>query len=66
MATIRTTERSRRRPARRLIRDPAMRAALGVALSGIVAPASVVEEELNGEDERAFDSVQLGDLAKPI
>lgn len=66
MATIRSTERSRNRPAKRIIRDPATRAALGLALSGIIAPTSVVEEELYAEGERPFDSVQLGDLAKPI
>ena len=74
-ATIRSTERRRTRPAKRLIRDSATRTALGIipdpdggtALTyGAVPSTSLVEAELSTETGAPFDSVQLGDLAKRI
>jgi hypothetical protein len=61
LATIRTLERRRTRPAKRIIRDP-IRQQMMAGLSG---PA-VIEEELSPETEVPFEAVQLGDLAKPI
>jgi hypothetical protein len=66
LATIRSSERRRTRPAKRVIRDPATRAALGLGLAGIFASTNLVEEELSPEEEVPFNSVQLGDFAKPI
>jgi len=58
LATIRTIERRRTRPAKRVIRE-----AVGSLLNG---PGRVVEEELAPEAEVPFEAVRLGDLAKPI
>ena len=58
LATIRTIERRRTRPAKRIIRE-----AVGSLLNG---PGRVVEEELAPEVEMPFEAVRLGDLAKPI
>jgi hypothetical protein len=66
LATIRSSERRRTRPAKRVIRDPATRAAPGLGLAGIFASTNLVEEELSPEEEVPFNSVQLGDFAKPI
>jgi hypothetical protein len=86
MASIRSTDRRRTRPAKRVIRDSTTRTALalgmiptGVALGvvpdpapraalglGAISPTSFIEEELSPETEIPFDSLQLGDLAKPI
>lgn len=57
LATLRSVERRRTRPAKRVIRE----AGLGFSLRG-----NVVEEELAPEAEVPFDAVRLGDLAKPI
>jgi hypothetical protein len=64
LSTIRTTERRRTRPAKRVTtRESGLSAALS-RLGG--TSASVIEEELSPEEEVPFESVQLGDLAKPI
>jgi hypothetical protein len=60
LATIRTIERSRTRPAKRITRQ-VNRLELAVGL-----PGRVVEEELAPEAEVPFEAVRLGDLAKPI
>jgi hypothetical protein len=59
MATIRTTERSRTRPAKRIIRDNS-------ALASFLLRGNVVEEEIPAEAEIPFEAVRVGDLAKPI
>ena len=65
LATIRTAERRRIRPAKRITREPSW--AAGVGLSRMLGGSGVVmEEELSPEAEIPFDSVQLGDFAKPI
>ncbi len=61
MATIRTIERRRTRPAKRIIRESF--GALSLTLGG---PGKVIEEELAPEAEMPFEAVRLGDLAKPI
>jgi hypothetical protein len=67
MATIRSIERRRTRPARRIIRESANSAtAVARALGIISSPLNVIEEEIAPETEVPFDSVQLGDYAKPI
>jgi hypothetical protein len=58
LATIRTIERRRTRPAKRITRE-----VVGSLLNG---PGRVVEEELAPEVEMPFEAVRLGDLAKPI
>ena len=64
LSTIRTIERRRTRPARRITtRESGLSAALS-RLGG--TSASVIEEELSPEEEVPFESVQLGDFAKPI
>jgi hypothetical protein len=69
LSTIRSSERRRTRPAKRIIRDPdhdwsRLSGVVGRAYFG--SPASVIEEDLAPEEEVPFDSVQLGDLAKPV
>jgi hypothetical protein len=67
IATVRSTERSRTRPAKRIIRESANSATTVARALRIMYPsASVIEEEIAPEAEVPFDSVQLGDLAKPI
>jgi len=62
VATIRTIERRRSGPAKRIVREPTAGARwLAPGLSG-----RVVEEELPPEIELPFEAVRLGDLAKPI
>jgi hypothetical protein len=63
LATIRTMERRRARPAKRIVREPS-RHWMVAGLPG--TQGNVIEEELSPELEVPFDSVQLGDLAKPI
>ncbi|MDB5398999.1 MAG: hypothetical protein JWQ55_1017 [Rhodopila sp.] len=63
MATIRSTERRRTRPAKRIIREQSWATNL---LSRAGAPSGVIEEEIAPETEVPFESVQLGDFAKPI
>jgi hypothetical protein len=58
MATLRTIERRRTRPAKRVVREAG---SAGFALRG-----NVIEEELAPEAEMPFDAVRLSDLAKPI
>ena len=67
LSTIRTTERRRTRPAKRITREPGWgtSAALQAAV-GRLGLVPVIEEELSPETEVLFESVQLGDLAKPI
>jgi hypothetical protein len=60
LATIRTLQRRRVRPGKRIIRETARH------WTTFDAPSSVTEEELAPETEVPFESVQLGDLAKPI
>jgi hypothetical protein len=65
LSTLRTIERRRTRPAKRIItREPGL-GSQGFIMSRLAGP-SVTEEELAPEEEVPFDSVQLGDLAKPI
>jgi len=60
IATIRTIERSRTRPAKRITRESgALSFTLGV-------PGRVIEEELAPEAEMPFEAVRIGDLAKPM
>ena len=68
MATVRSVERRGIRPAKRIIREPATGvSSLARALLGDVRSSTgVIEEELAPEAEMPFESVQLGDLAKPI
>nr|WP_294506139.1 hypothetical protein [uncultured Rhodopila sp.] len=61
LATIRTLERRRTRPAKRIIRETAR-----PWWNNPNAPSNVIEEELSPEIEVPFESVQLGDFAKPI
>jgi|tagenome__1003787_1003787.scaffolds.fasta_scaffold20785972_2 hypothetical protein len=62
LATIRTLERHRTRPAKRIIREPSRQVLPGVFGSS----ANVIEEELSPETETPFEAVQRGDFAKPI
>jgi hypothetical protein len=59
VATLRTLERSRTRPPKRIIRE---------GYGGFVfgTPGKVIEEELAPEAEVPFEAVHLGDFAKPI
>jgi hypothetical protein len=61
LATIRTIERRRTRPAKRITRE-----AVGALSLAAGLPGRVVEEELAPEAEMPFEAVRLGDLAKPI
>lgn len=65
LATLRTINRRRTRGStKRITREPAWATA---GLSGMLGGlAAVTEEELSPEEEVPFDSVQLGDLAKPV
>jgi hypothetical protein len=58
LATLRTMERRRTRPGKRVYRD-----GIGRVIGGI---STVVEEEIPAEEELPFEAVRLGDLAKPI
>jgi hypothetical protein len=62
LATIRTIERRRLRPAKRVVREPTPIPGLGPSFWG----GKVVEEELSQESELPFEAVRLGDFAKPI
>jgi hypothetical protein len=64
MATIRSMERRRAGPAKRIVREPSRHWMSNYGVPG--ATGNVIEEELSPEVEVPFDSVQLGDLAKPI
>jgi hypothetical protein len=70
LATIRTMERRRTRPAKRILREPNRHEPGRHWMSSYIgvpgAPGNVIKEELSPEVEVPFDSVQLGDLAKPI
>jgi hypothetical protein len=59
LATLRTMERRRTRPAKRIRRETF--GALSLAAGG-----NVIEEELAPEEEIPFEAVRLGDLAKQI
>jgi hypothetical protein len=61
LATIRTIERRRTRPAKRIIHEAVGALSLVAGLRG-----KVIEEELAPETEMPFEAVRLGDLAKPI
>jgi hypothetical protein len=61
LATIRTLERQRTRPAKRTIREAVSALSVAAGLRG-----KVIEEELAPEAEVPFEAVRLGDLAKPI
>jgi hypothetical protein len=71
LATIRTLERRRTRPAKRIIHQ-AGRQTMSDLIDAIRAQAmfgsaaNVIEEELSPENEVPFEAVQLGDFAKPI
>jgi hypothetical protein len=69
LATVRTLERHRTRPAKRIIREPGrqMMSDLGFGVKGVFgSSANVIEDELSPETEVPFEAVQLGDFAKPI
>lgn len=67
MATVRSIERRRTRPARRIVRESANSAStLARAFGMIPSTSGVIEEELSAEEEVPFEAVQLGDFAKPI
>lgn len=67
LSTIRTTERRRTRPAKRITRAPGRsNSAAAFAAFSNLGIGSVIEEELSPEEEVPFNSVQLGDFAKPI
>jgi hypothetical protein len=66
LSTIRSIERRRTRPAKRITRQPGWGTGGGIMAGLIGGTGSVVEEELSQEEEVPFESVQLGDLAKPI
>ena len=61
LSTIRSIERRRTRPAKRITRE-----AVGVLALAAGMPGRVIEEELAPEAEMPFEAVRLGDLAKPI
>jgi hypothetical protein len=61
LATLRTTELRRTRPAKRVVRE-----AVGALSLGLGNRGNVIEEELAPETEMPFEAVRLGDLAKPI
>jgi hypothetical protein len=61
LATIRSIERRRTRPGKRIFRE-----AGGVLSLVSGMPGRVIEEELAPEAEVPFEAVRLGDLAKPI
>jgi len=62
IATVRSTERGRRRGAtRRVVRQSATGPlSIGFGTGGLV------EEEIPGDEDRPFSNAQKGDLAKPI
>jgi len=66
MATIRTIERRRTRPAKRIVREGG--GLMARYIGGIMpsAPDRIVEEEIPPETDLPFDAVRVGDLAKPI
>ncbi len=67
LSTIRTAERRRTRPAKRITTREAGLSTTDFILSRLGGKsASVIEEELSPEEEVPFESVQLGDFAKPI
>jgi hypothetical protein len=72
LAPIRSIERRRERPGKRVIRDASTRtlAALGISTPSATAYAlgggRRIEEELAPEVTVPFDHVRLGDQAKPI
>jgi hypothetical protein len=67
LSTIRSIERRRTRPARRIVRESANSASTMARAFGVIPSTSgVIEEELAPEVEVPFNSVQLGDFAKPI
>jgi hypothetical protein len=61
LATVRTIERRRTRPAKRIIRE----AGTGNGLS-LFSRGDVIEEDLAPETEMPFEAVRMGDFAKPI
>lgn len=66
LSTIRSIERRRTRPAKRITRRPGWDGGGGIISGMLGASGPVVEEELAPEEELPFESVQLGDLAKQI
>ncbi len=67
LATIRTTDRRRTMPTRRIVREGpgGASANFGLRLFGVAA-GQVIEEEVAPESEKPFDGVRVGDLVKPI
>ena len=61
LATIRTTERRRTRPGKRIVRE-----SVGALSHAAGIRGNVIEEELAPESEIPFEAVRLGDHAKPI
>jgi hypothetical protein len=68
LATVRTLERRRPRPAKRIIREPGRQLMSDlIGMPGVFgSSAGVIEEEISPETEVPFEAVQRGDLAKPI
>jgi hypothetical protein len=64
-ATVRTIERRRTKPAKRIVREGGFMAHY---IGGIMPSRSdrVVEEKVRPETDLPFEAVRLGDLAKPI
>jgi hypothetical protein len=66
LATVRTIERRRTRPAKRIMREGAGYMGLKIGGFGPLGPDRIVEEEVPPDTEFPFEAVQLGDFAKPI
>jgi len=72
LATIRSIERRRERPAKRVVRETARGpgiasfAPMGALNSAYARMGTVIEEELAPEVTIPFEHVRLGDQAKPI
>jgi hypothetical protein len=66
LATVRTIERRRTRPAKRITREGAGYMAHYIGAIVPPGPDRVVEEEIPPDTELPFEAVQLGDFAKPI
>jgi hypothetical protein len=65
MATIRSLERRRERPAKRVFHETS-RGIMGLINNPNPRTGTVIEEELAPEVTVPFDHVRLGDQAKPI
>ena len=64
MATIRSLEKQKERPVKRIVHQGMSGGSLSIYLS--MRPGKTIEEELEPETILPFDHVCLGDQAKPI